>query len=257
LKRSQLGTLRIESYVDNCGLGNAAADKAANEILRLARDRDSFGVIFATGASQLETLRHLRERADLPWHKIIGFHMDEYVGMTPDHRASFRGYLRKELPQSKMKAFYELDGTSSNPDEAAERYAARLREVNPSLCLLGIGENGHLAFNDPWEADFADPRDVRLVNLDDPCREQQYAEGWFDSFTDVPLRALTLTIPPIMRVPMLVASVPGERKAAIVKKVFEAPITPDCPATILRTHPNATLYLDTESSAGITSLLHE
>ncbi|WP_255460600.1 6-phosphogluconolactonase [Edaphobacter albus] len=247
----------VESYVDNCILGNADADKTSNEILRLARDRETFGVIFATGASQFETLRHLRKRVDLPWHKIIGFHLDEYVGLTPEHGASFRGYLREALPLSKMKAFYELDGTSSNPDKTAEQYAARLREVNPSLCLLGIGENGHLTFNDPWEADFNDPKDVRLVNLDDQCREQQYAEGWFDSIADVPLRALTLTVPAIMRVPMLIAGVPGKRKAAIVKKVFDAPITPGCPATILGTHPNATLYLDTESSTGITSLLHE
>lgn len=257
MKTTQVGTLRVVAYADKSEAGKAAANETANEIIRLAALQDEIGVIFATGASQLETLRYLRERADVPWEKVIGFHMDEYVGLLPEHRASFRGYLRKELPQqATMKHFYELDATAMPLEVSCEIYARELKRANPQICLLGIGENGHIAFNDPWEADFNDPRDVKLVRLDDPCREQQQAEGWFDQLEDVPDEALSLTIPALMRVPKLVASVPGARKRAIVKKVLEVQISTECPATILRTHPNATLYLDCESSGEIASLLH-
>jgi glucosamine-6-phosphate deaminase len=148
-----------------------------------------------------------------------------------------------------MKEFFEIDGTAPNPEQTCRDYAAKLQSVNPQLCLLGIGENGHLAFNDPGEADFNDPLDMKIVHLDTACRKQQTAEGWFANFEDVPERAITLTIPTLFRVPRLILSVPGSRKAAIIRRTLVDPISTDCPATLLRTHPNATLYLDPESAA--------
>jgi glucosamine-6-phosphate deaminase len=128
-------------------------------------------------------------------------------------------------------------------------YAAALRRAEPQLCLLGVGENGHLAFNDPSEADFHDPKSMKVVTLDEECRQQQAAEGWFETTEDVPSRALTLTIPTIFQIPRLIASVPGSRKAHIIRRTLQEAISTDCPATILRRHPAATLYLDLESAA--------
>jgi glucosamine-6-phosphate deaminase len=182
--------------------------------------------------------------------------MDEYIGLNADHSASFRRYLRDNLTQKvRMKEFFEIDGTAPDLEKACKDYAELLRAANPQLCLLGIGENGHLAFNDPDVADFNDPLDVKVVHLDTTCRQQQAAEGWFGSFEDVPERAMTLTIPALFRVPKLIVSVPGARKAAIVRRTLEDSITTACPATLLRTHPNATVYLDRESSAHVMDIL--
>jgi len=239
----------IEIYEDSESAGEAAARATADELQKLDH-LDKIAVIFATGASQLATLRALTAIDDLPWRKVQAFHMDEYVGIAADHPASFRRYLRENLTQKvAIGEIHEIDGTAPNPDQVCADYASLLRSTHPRLCLLGIGENGHLAFNDPSEAEFDDPMDMKIVRLDVRCRRQQTAEGWFKSFGEVPESALTLTIPTLLRVPKLIASVPGARKAAIVRRTLEEPISTDCPATILRTHPNATLYLDLESAA--------
>lgn len=250
LQQFKVGTLNIEIHLDRESAGEAAAREAAQELTHLAQSADEFGVIFATGASQLRMLDKLTSMPGLPWNKVLGFHMDEYIGMTPDHPASFRHYLRQNLlGKVKMKEFFEIDGTASDIDLLCRQYAAKLRQVSPQLCLLGIGENGHLAFNDPGEADFEDPLDVRTVALDTACRQQQAAEGWFNSLEDVPRVAITLTMPALFRVPRLILSVPGPRKAEIVQRIMEEPISADCPATILRRHSNATLHLDSDSAA--------
>jgi glucosamine-6-phosphate deaminase len=145
--------------------------------------------------------------------------------------------------------FHEIDGNAPDSERFCISYTKILRDGNPQLCLLGIGENGHLAFNDPAEADFEDPRDMKVALLDSTCREQQAAEGWFRTCEEVPSRALTLTIPAIMRVPKLILTVPGERKAHIVKRALHEPISEACPATILRTHPDVTVFLDADSAA--------
>jgi glucosamine-6-phosphate deaminase len=204
----------------------------------------------------LSMLHSLTSLPDVPWKQIIGFHMDEYQGMSPDHFASFRRYLRQELSQRvPIRQFNEIDGDSNDPEAVCEAYALKLHAAAPELCLLGIGENGHLAFNDPFDADFNDPRDVRIANLDRACREQQVAEGWFPSYEAVPAQAITLTIPALFRTPKLIASVPGSRKASIVRRVIEDGISNACPATLLKTHPDATVYLDHESSAHLEDLL--
>lgn len=250
IKHFKAGTLNIEVYPDGATAGDAAARAAANALARLAQAQEEIGVIFATGASQLDTLRPLTSLPNVRWDKVIGFHLDEYVGINVEHPASFRGYLRKNLTERvAMKQFNEIDGTSPDLQDLCARYATGVLAAAPQLCLLGVGENGHLAFNDPAEADFNDPLAMKVVHLDDVCRQQQAAEGWFNSLDDVPKLALTLTIPTLFRVPQLIVSVPGKRKAAIVKRMLDEPISTTCPATILRTHPNAVVYLDHESAA--------
>jgi glucosamine-6-phosphate deaminase len=246
------GKLMIRLSETREAMGQAAAAEAANWIRALAADHDTVPVIFATGESQLATLRALTAMDDLPWNRVVGFHMDEYIGLPDTHPASFRRYLRENLTSRvRLSRFYEIDGMNSDPRKTCQDYANLLRTHQPLLCLLGIGENGHLAFNDPEEADFNDPEDVKIVSLDVTCRQQQVNEGWFPSVADVPRKAVTLTIPTLFRVPTLVLSVPGPRKAAIVKQTLEEPISTRCPSTILRTHANAIAFLDRESAAQI------
>jgi len=250
IESRRAGNLTVKIYEDAKALGDGAAARAAQSLKALAAQTRDVAVIFATGASQFETLRALTSIEGLPWSQVTGFHMDEYIGISDQHPASFRRYLRERLTSLvPLKQFFGIDGSGSEPETACRQYADLLRAHQPKLCLLGIGENGHLAFNDPAEADFADPLDAKVVSLDDACRQQQLAEGWFASFDEVPRRAITLTIPTLFRVPELICSVPGPRKAHIVKRSLNEAISTGCPATILRTHPNTTVYLDRASAA--------
>ena len=173
----------MEVYPSSRTAGIAAALAAAKTLTELAASREFVGVIFATGASQLDTLDALTEIENLCWNQIVGFHMDEYIGLSADHPASFRRYLREKLTRKvQMKEFFEIDGSASDPERIGREYSEKLRHADPQLCLLGIGENGHLAFNDPAVADFTDPLDAKIVELDDVCRKQQVAEGWFASY---------------------------------------------------------------------------
>ena len=252
----QAGTLKFEIYDSRESAGRAAALAAAEEMRHQTQNGLDLGIIFATGASQLSMLQALTAVPGLPWDRIIGFHMDEYQGIEPDHFASFRRYLREQLTERvPIKEFYEIDGSSEDSEAVCQAYAARLKAAEPKLCLLGIGENGHLAFNDPSDADFSDPQAVKVAILDKRCREQQVAEGWFPSLEGVPTRAITLTVPTLFRVPKLIVSVPGSRKAAIVRRVIEDDISTACPATLLKTHPDATVFLDHESSAEMGDIL--
>ena len=250
----QVDNLRVEVYADAHDAGRAAAHATAQAMRELVAQRGSAAVLFATGASQLDTLAAIAKEHDIPWRSIDGFHLDEYLGLPAEHPASFRHYLREHLTKRiRMRSFLEIDGQAGDPEDVCRRYAESLREADPQLCLLGIGENGHLAFNDPDEADFGDAQAVKVVALDEACRLQQVAEGWFGILEDVPDRAITLTIPTIVRVPRLIVSVPGIRKAEIIHRTLHEPISPHCPATILRTHPNATLYLDRDSASELTA----
>lgn len=255
VKRITVDRLKIEIHQDRTSAGEAAAGAAARTIQELKQKNQHLAVIFATGASQLATLEALTERIDLPWKEITGFHLDEYVGISENHPASFRRYLRERLIQRvSMRKFFEIQGHAPDPQMVCSQYAARLQAAQPQLCLLGIGENGHLAFNDPAEADFEDPLDVKVVNLDTECRQQQVAEGWFSSLEEVPGQAITVTIPALMRLPRLIVSVPGPRKSAIMRRMVEEPISRACPATILRDHPDVTVYLDRDSATELEHL---
>jgi glucosamine-6-phosphate deaminase len=256
IKKFRCGTLAIEIHKDSIAAGEAAAQAAAQALRQLGNNGKKIPVIFATGGSQIDILRALTEMDEIPWPHVQAFHMDEYVGLDADHPASFCRYLRERLSQKvPIGEFFFIDGTAPDPVRECNEYSNTLRSANPQLCLLGIGENGHLAFNDPHVANFNDPLDMKVVQLDTPCRQQQTAEGWFESFQEVPELAMTLTIPTLFRVPKLIASVPGSRKAKIVRRALEASISTDCPATILRTHLDATIYLDLESAAELDGLL--
>lgn len=252
LRHHRFGSLKVEVHPTKNAAGAAAAQAAAGALRRLSREQASIGVIFAAAASQLETLRALVATAGLPWEHVCGLHLDEYVGLDADHPASFRHFLRDHLTRHvAMKEFCAIPADREDLELVCREYAETLRTTNPQVALLGIGENGHLAFNDPGEANFGDPLDVKTVTLDPLCREQQVAEGWFRTLGEVPRSAITLTIPAILRVPALIVTVTGTRKMKIMRRALYGPISPDCPASILRTHPNTVVYLDRESAAAL------
>jgi glucosamine-6-phosphate deaminase len=252
----EVGTLKVQIHADERAAGAAAARAVAAALQQLDQNADTIAVIFATGASQLETLHALTAMPGLPWRKVRGFHLDEYIGLDKQHPASFREYLRENLTQRvPLQEFSAIDGSSPDLDRVLREYVEKLRAAAPQLCLLGIGENGHLAFNDPAEADFDDPEPMKVVTLDAECRQQQLAEGWFQKFEDVPEQALTVTIPTILKVSKLIVSVPGHRKAQSVRRALLGPISTACPATILRSHPDVTFFLDQASAAELDGLV--
>jgi glucosamine-6-phosphate deaminase len=243
-------TVRI--YETDEDLGRDAAADAAAAIRAAVEARGHANVMFATGNSQFAFLDALTARTDVDWPAVVGFHMDEYVGIDPDHPASFRRYLRERLVErTHPGAFHYVEGDAADPEHECVRYAALLREQPLDLCCLGVGENGHLAFNDPPVADFDDPRDVKVVALDEACRRQQVGEGHFATLDDVPPSAITVTIPALLHARRMQAVVPDARKRAAIHAALTGPVTTACPASALRTHPDATLYLDEHSAAGL------
>jgi glucosamine-6-phosphate deaminase len=230
-------------------LGAKAARRGADILRRRAGDKERLCVVIPTGASQFSLFEHLVREPDMPWGRIDVFHLDEYVGISPDHPASFRRYLRERFVARvpSLGSFHEIIGDA--PDIGAEisRLNALIGPRTIDVCFAGIGENGHLAFNDP-PADFATTDPYILVNLDRVCRQQQYKEGWFDSLEDVPTRAISMSIRQIMKSDHLIISVPDARKAEAVKNALEADVSPHIPASILRRHDQCNLFLDPDSS---------
>jgi glucosamine-6-phosphate deaminase len=247
------GRLAVEVHPDRPAMGRAAAAVVAARI-RDAADRDGrAAVIFASAPSQNEFLAALREDASIPWGKVVAFHLDEYVGIGPRHPASFRRFLTDRLfDHVRVRAFHGLDGEAADQAGECARYAALLQRERPRLAILGIGENGHLAFIDPPVCDFAERVDVRVVELDEPCRRQQVHDGSFPRIEDVPRTAFSLTIPFLLGVPRAVAIVPGPAKQAAIQAALDGPVSTACPASILRRHANATLFLDEASAAMVT-----
>ncbi len=241
---------RVEVFASRPALGAAAAANAA-AILREAIALQGYArIIVATGNSQFDVIKALVATPDIAWNKVDVFHMDEYVGLSDTHPASFRLWIKTRVANQvhPRNANYI---TGDAPDLAAEcrRYAQHLNEAPVDLCLLGIGENGHIAFNDPHVADFHDPETIKRVELDERCRMQQVGDGHFATLEDVPREALTLTCPALTRARHMICCVPEKRKAEAVRCALEGPLTPACPASLLRTHPKATIYLDTESAS--------
>lgn len=250
VRRFTSGGMKLEVHRNSEAAGAAAARAVADALDRLDQDSSDIAVIFATGASQLDMLSALTSTPGLPWSRVTGFHLDEYVGLDENHPASFRRYLREKLTSRiPLRAFFEINGNASDLEAFCQEYGLRIDRTNPQICLLGIGENGHLAFNDPGEADFNDPLPMKKVTLERQCRQQQVAEGWFSSWEEVPQHALTLTIPTMFRIPKLIVTVPNRRKAEAVRRTLHDPISPACPSTLLRKHPDVTLYLDAESAS--------
>jgi glucosamine-6-phosphate deaminase len=249
---SERGRMSIEVHPNRPSMGRAAAQRVATDLRELVARDGRAAAIFASAPSQNEFLMALRADATIPWQKITAFHLDEYVGLDPEHPASFRRFLADRLfGHVPVRAFHGLDGQARDLGAECARYAALLRQARPGLVVLGIGENGHLAFIDPPVCDFADRADVRVVELDEVCRNQQVHDGAFPRVEDVPRTALSLTVPYIMGVPRAVAIVPGPAKRGAIKAALEGPVTAACPASILRRHPDATLFLDDDSAAGL------
>jgi glucosamine-6-phosphate deaminase len=244
------GRLAVEIHADRPALGLAAARAAAAYLHDVIAAKGEARVIFACAPSQNEFLTSLLEvskdgHTAVDWSRVTAFHMDDYVGLSASHPQSFRHYLQTHfLSKVKIGRFHPLP--AEEPDAAAvcKRYSELLSEKPIDLICLGIGENGHIAFNDPPVADFEDPQLVKIVELDDACRTQQVNDGCFPTFDDVPRHAFTLTVAVFRRARKLSIHVPGPRKAEAVKGTVEHTVSTACPATILRLHPDATLFVD-------------
>ena len=230
-------------------MAESAASRAA-ELLRAAiAEHGSAALILATGASQFEMLDILT-RADLAWDRVTVYHLDEYIGLAETHPASFRRYLRERFVDrvTALGAFVPVEGDAPDPTQECRRLGELISRVRVDVACIGIGENGHLAFNDP-PADFGTEEPYLVVNLDHACRRQQWGEGWFATLDEVPKTAISMSVRQLLDSNELICIVPESRKAKAVQATLEGPITPMVPASILRTHPNTTIYLDRESSA--------
>ena len=246
---TQAGEATVRVHRDPKELARAAADEAA-AVLRVAvTARGVAHAMFATGNSQLAFVHALvNETARVPWSDVVVFHMDEYVGVGADHPSGFQHWIRTRIADpARPKAAFYVDGLRDAGAEC-ERYAALLRRHPLDLCCLGIGENGHLAFNDPPVADFSDPLDVKVVTLDAACRAQQVNEGHFPDLDAVPAEAITVTIPALLRAARVLAVVPEGRKAQPVQAALTGPIATSCPASVLRTVSHATIHLEPGSA---------
>ena len=238
-------------YATNEGLGAATADEAEQIIQAALADRGEANIIVATGNSQLTFLHALRSKP-LDWSRVNVFHMDEYLGLEPTHSASFPAFLRRHfLSDMTPKAFFPVVSHGRYPEDVCQEYAAALRAHPADLCALGIGENGHLAFNDPPFAEFNDPAWVKVIRLAEASRKQQVGEGHFKSLDEVPTHAITLTIPALLSAKRVLAIVPEARKADAVHCSLRGPISEDCPGSILRQTAHAHLFLDQESAAKV------
>jgi glucosamine-6-phosphate deaminase len=245
--------LAVEIHPDRAALGKSAARAAAAYLRDVIALRGEARVIFSCAPSQDEFLNALTDPAicgvKVDWSKVIAFHMDDYVGLSGDRPESFRQYLKRHfLDRVSVGRFWPLPAEELDSNAVCARYAALLTEKPIDMIFLGIGENGHIAFNDPPVADFEDPALVKVVELDAACRQQQVNDGCFASIAEVPKRALTLTVTVFRRARRLSIHMPGPRKAQAAHATLRDPISLACPATILRLHPQATLYLDTESA---------
>jgi glucosamine-6-phosphate deaminase len=259
-KKKQMSTepvrnnIRLRKYPDRALMGEAAAQTTVALINQLLENQPEINMIFAAAPSQNEFLEALtRHPADphrrpVPWSRVNAFHMDEYIGLQKDSPQSFAHYLREHLFNfAPFKTIHFLDGAAKDPKAECHRYAALLERFPPDIVCMGIGENNHIAFNDPPVADFKDPEMVKLVILDEACRRQQVNDGCFPILQNVPRQALTLTIPALLRASHIICVVPGERKAEAVYHTMHSPVSEKYPSTILTKHPDIQLFVDGDS----------
>ena len=242
--------MELRIFPSKMELGRAAAEAGGERLAAALTERATVGIILATGASQFEALAHLAKRPGIDWSRVHAYHLDEYVGLPDTHAASFRRFLRERFVDRLATPLGSF--TFINPDDDPVREVGRLNQLMEHVIIdvafLGIGENGHLAFNDP-PADFQLEQAYHVVNLDEACRRQQLGEGWFTSLDEVPTRAISMTIRQILRSRSLIVSASDRRKAAAVAASVEGPITPNVPASILRDHADCLLFLDHEAAS--------
>jgi len=245
----------LKVFPDKVSLSRAAAEQAASAIRRAIAERGQARIVAATGASQFEFLEALTKApgigwTGIDWAKIEAFHLDEYIGLPATHPASFRKFLMERLVRKTGVVdfnFHWIEGDAPDPAAVAREVGHQLASAPIDIAFVGIGENGHIAFNDP-PADFVTEDPYIIVNLNQPCRQQQVGESWFADISQVPKRAISMSPRQILKATEIVAVVPDKRKAAAVRACLEGEISPMAPASILRTHPNATVYLDVESA---------
>jgi len=238
----------IKCFDDKKEMARVAADQAAFILRDTIQKQGKARLIAATGAAQFEFLEALTTLPAIDWKRVEMFHLDEYIGLPETHPASFCRFLKERLIQKTGMVHYHLLNGDEDPAEVIRRTGEALQSEAIDVAFVGIGENGHLAFNDP-PADFETEEPYIIVTLDEPCRRQQLGEGWFDSLADVPRRAISMTVRQILKTKQILCIVPDARKANAVKACFDGEISPLAPASILRTHPNTTVYLDKNSAA--------
>jgi len=245
--------LRI--FNDKACLGQAAAEQAATAIRAAIANHGRARIIAATAASQLEFLNALTKSPNIDWTRVEAFHLDEYIGLPVTHPGSFRKMLLEQLvKKTGITNYHLLDGDAADPVQVVRRAGEQLTSPPIDIAFLGIGENGHIAFNDP-PADFETEDPYIIVNLDEACRKQQVGEAWFADISQVPKQAISMSARQILKAKEILAVVPDARKAQAVKACFEGQISPMAPASILRTHPNATVYLDRNSASLVSPAL--
>lgn len=241
-------TVNIDS--SRVAMGQKAAKAVIEMIHQLLNEKESISIVFAAAPSQLEFLTALTADKSIPWERINAFHMDEYIGLNADAPQLFAHfldqYIFKKVPFRKV---YYMNGQAANQQQECIRYAELLLAQPIDIACIGIGENGHIAFNDPHVADFNDPKPMKVVDLDLICREQQVNDGCFETLTAVPNYAYTLTIPTLLSAAHIYCIVPGDTKAKAVRNALLGPISETCPASILRRMQNTTMYLDARSAA--------
>ena len=241
--------MNTEVFKSKTELGVKSAKDAENKIRNAIEKNGSANIILATGASQFETLKNLVTAKEIDWSKVVMFHLDEYVGLTDQHPASFRKYLKERFVDKvgDLKAVHFIRGESQDVEAECERLNGIISQHPIDVALVGIGENGHLAFNDP-PADFDTEEPYIVVELDEACRKQQMGEGWFETFDDVPQKAISMSVKQILKSKYILCSVPDKRKAKAVKNCLAGEISNMYPASILQKHAGTTIYLDQKSS---------
>jgi glucosamine-6-phosphate deaminase len=240
--------MKVKVFETRQQMGKAAAEEAARILINTIKEKGEAVFIAATGASQFEFLENLASMPSFDWSKTTMFHLDEYIGIPQAHSASFRNYLKERLiDKVHPGAVYLIKGDAEDQESECERLGKIISEKRIDVAFIGIGENGHLAFNDP-PADFDTEKPYLVVELDEVCRRQQLGEGWFKSLNEVPRRAISMSIKQIMKSKNIICTVPDSRKAQAVKDCLEGDISPDHPASILRKHKNAFLFLDKDSA---------
>ncbi len=240
----------VRIYSDRQTLGKEAAREVTQKINELLAVQDTVNIIFAAAPSQNEFLATLTEISNINWARINAFHMDEYIGLNGDAPQLFAAFLKERLfSKLPFNSVNYINGNSVNTQEECLRYSALLESYAPDIVCMGIGENGHLAFNDPPVADFEDKYAVKEVKLDLACRQQQVNDGCFELLDQVPIHAITLTIPALMRAPFIYCIVPGITKAKAVYNTLNSEINENVPASVIRKHPGVILFLDKESSS--------
>ena len=251
IKELQQDRLHVEIFENRTAMGKAAADAVAAKINAVLQRKNSVNIIFAAAPSQHDLLRAL-QTLDIPWQQVNAFHMDEYIGLDKNAPQGFGNFLKTALfDYVDLKAVFYLDGNATDPEAACDRYENLLLAYPTDIVCLGIGENTHLAFNDPHVALFDDPRLVKIVDLDEASRLQQVNDGCFANIGQVPTHAMTLTIPALFRAEALFAVVPGKTKTEAVRHTLQSDIGEKYPSTILRRHRQAILFLDQDSAQKI------